>query len=559
MRVVAVFCAWLTSSSVLAAEQLVTVGVYDNPPKVFVSEAGQSEGIFIDIIEHIAQKEGWRLEYVSGSWAQGLDRLEQGDIDLMPDVAYTSERERNYSFHKVPVLSSWFQVYARRGSGIRSILDLKNKRIAVLEGSVQQDALRRLASGFGVSTTLISASSYDAVFQAVVRGEADAAVSNQFYGAKHARGLGLEDTAIIFNPSDLFFAARRGEQAVLLSAIDRHLRALKNDPQSIYYRSLKKWTSEEVHFEPPAWLVILGQALGFLLVASLLGSVALRRQVNVRTRQLERKNHEVQALNEELRQQTIVLEQRVAERTGELVAARDQAQSADRLKSAFLASMSHELRTPLNSIIGFSGILLQGLAGPLNEEQSKQLAMVRSSSEHLLALINDVLDLSKIEAGQVQLAIAPFDLAVSIEKVVATARPLAQKKGLALEIDIAIPETTVWSDQRRVEQVLLNLLSNGIKFTERGAVRVETSQQDARVFVCVSDTGMGIQEADIVKLFAPFSQVDTGLSRRHEGTGLGLSICKKLVELLGGAIWVKSEWGKGSTFGFDLPVQGGMP
>ncbi|MBI9086694.1 MAG: hypothetical protein JEZ11_24055 [Desulfobacterales bacterium] len=266
---------------------------------------------------------------------------------------------------------------------------------------------------------------------------------------------------------------------------------------------------------------------------------------------------EIRRLNDDLRQHAAVLEQRVADRTAELVIARDRAESADRIKSAFLATMSHELRTPLNSIIGFTGIMIQGLAGPLNEEQQKQMRMVQGSSRHLLALINDVLDISKIEAGQLTLAFTAFALRPAIEKMVGLVSPLAEKKGITLVLDIADDVATVTSDQRRLEQVFLNLLNNAVKFTDKGQIRISCRRDNGHYRLSVSDTGIGIQPEELPGLFQPFHQIDTGLSRKHEGTGLGLSICKKLMDMMGGTIDVQSRWGQGSTFTICFPRQAG--
>jgi len=270
----------------------------------------------------------------------------------------------------------------------------------------------------------------------------------------------------------------------------------------------------------------------------------LETMVKDRTSQLEDANEKLSAEIKE-RIQTL----------NELAVAKEHAESADRLKSAFLATMSHELRTPLNSIIGFTGIILQGIVGPLNDEQKKQLNMVRGSALHLLSLINDVLDISKIEAGQLQIAHEDYNLRQTIEKAVESARPLADKKGLELTCSISPEIENITGDRRRVEQILLNLISNAIKFTEKGSVKIECEPEDGKTTIRVIDTGIGIRNEDMETIFKAFRQIDSGITRKYEGTGLGLSICKRLVELMGGKIWVTSVWGSGSTFGFNLPEE----
>ncbi|MDK9705586.1 MAG: ATP-binding protein [Desulforhopalus sp.] len=529
------------ASAEVVGNRKVVVGIYENPPKVFTSQAGKPTGIFVDIIEHIANVEGWELQYLSGTWAEGLDRLTKGQIDFMPDVAYSAERQHLFSFHRVPVLSSWSQVYAKKGSKIQSILDLNDKKVLVLEGSVQQERFSRFAGGFGLTVSLATTPDYKTMFEAMTRGEADAAITNRFYGLAHAKAAGLEDTAVVFDPSDLFFAAPLKADKELLDIVDLHLTSLKKDSESVYYRSLKQWLADEVKFQIPLWLKVSGfVGIGFLL-ASIVGSFILKHQVNLRTRELRIVNQE--------------MEQRIIQRTAELAAAMEKAQAADKIKSAFLATMSHELRTPLNSIIGFTGIMLQGLAGPLNAEQQKQMGMVQNSSRHLLALINDVLDISKIEAGQLNLAITTFDLRQSIEKMVKVVSPLADQKGLAIELAIASDIGNINTDQRRLEQVILNLLSNAVKFTEQGHIHVSCRGEGDTYVLSFADTGIGMQAEELINIFQPFHQIDTGLARKREGTGLGLSICKKIVELMGGSIDVDSTWEKGSIFTIRIPRQ----
>nr|WP_284694499.1 ATP-binding protein [Geomonas sp. Red32] len=538
----------------LAAHRVVKVGVYENPPKIFTSESGKPSGIFVDILEDIARSEGWSLRYLPGTWAQGLDRLAKGEIDLMPDVAYTTEREGLYAFHKIPVLTVWSQVYARKGSGIQTILDLNGKRIAALEKTVQLETFTRITKSFGLNFTLIPVPDYKTEFAMVAAGKADAGLTNRFYGLMFARKAGLEDTPIMFDPDPFFFAAPKNAPPGLLAAIDRHLAKEKQEPHSPYYQAMKKWTSEEVHFQLPIWLQVAALLLGGALIASLAGSFVLKHQVQARTAELKQVNQEMERRVEERTQTLKETNERLQATLEDLADAKERAEAADRSKSAFLATMSHELRTPLNSIIGFTGILQQGLSGPVNGEQGKQLVMVRKSAEHLLSLISDILDISKIEAGELQVDREPLALEESIRKVVQTVRPLAEKKGLELSVEVGeLPPLT--ADVRRVEQILLNLLSNAIKFTEQGGISVRCGREGDFCVTSVTDTGIGISPEQMERLFQPFHQVDTGLSRKYEGTGLGLSISKRLVELMGGSIQVESRQGEGSTFSFLLPAE----
>lgn len=864
------FLISVSARSVARAETVVKVGVYQNSPKIFMGENGTAEGIFIDILENIAEQENWHLEYIPGSWQECLDRLENKEIDLLPDMAYSDERAQRFDFNKRSVLNNWAVVYASRELKIESLLDLDGRKIAVMKGDISSDEFEKTLNNFGVQSTLIETSDFHTIFELLNSDSVDAGLISRLYGIQYEKQYRVQKTPIICCPVNLHFATTKGENQYLINTIDRHLDQMENDGKSIYYQSLDRWLGIQ-HFEKhmiPGWVWIIliifglglciviflviflrvrikaatarieqanvelyrynrtlsilskcnqalirtddelsfvericeiivdaggyrmawvgyaeqddstivypvahagfeegylellnstlaspdrdnypagvslltgrpyvvhdtladpaytpwrgeaikcgyssvlalplmlnGRASGVLIIYSsetntfstkesqllteladdlTYGLTALRlryqqREVETALRESEQKYRELvnnansiimywtrdgvilflnefgqrffgyteseiygrhvvgtivpetessgrdlatlmdqicsnpaafeQNVNEnvrrngehvwiawtnrveldengqvaeilsigqdltariqieeELRETQANLEQRVVERTAELALARDLAEAADRTKSVFLATMSHELRTPLNSIIGFTGIILQGLAGPLNEEQNKQLLMVRDSARHLLALINDVLDISKIEAGQLEVHKEMFDLCGSIAKVTEIVRPLAEKKGLALQVKLAPEISSLLSDARRIEQVLLNLLNNAIKFTEQGTVTLTAEIRNKAyrsapfsILISVADTGIGIRLKDFGKLFQPFRQIDSGLSRQHDGTGLGLAICRRLAELLDGDIRVESDWGKGSTFTLILPMDG---
>jgi signal transduction histidine kinase/DNA-binding NarL/FixJ family response regulator len=251
----------------------------------------------------------------------------------------------------------------------------------------------------------------------------------------------------------------------------------------------------------------------------------------------------------------------------------------DRLKSQFLANMSHELRTPLNSIIGFTGIMLQGIPGELNDEQKKQLNMVYESGKHLLGLINDILDISKIEAGKIEIIPSQFEVKELIQMVENIVSPMIEKKGLTFQVAISedVPPT-IYHDKNRIKQVLINLLSNATKFTESGKITVnldfglrpigayapegtrnaeqsEIRNPQSAIRFSVADTGVGIKPEHLPDVFDEFKQIEGPLKGKTAGIGLGLAISKKIVEIMRGRIWAESEYGKGSRFQFIIPIE----
>ena len=248
------------------------------------------------------------------------------------------------------------------------------------------------------------------------------------------------------------------------------------------------------------------------------------------------------------------LEEKVSQRTSELQAANKELARANKLKSEFLANVSHELRTPLSAIIGFSQILLDGIDGPINDEQKQDVEQVNKSGQSLLALINEILDLSKIEAGKMELSLERIDLPALVANVLEGISPLAQAKGLRIDTRFGPGLTAVEADPDRLKQILINLLSNAVKFTERGRVEVSAQPSGRMVRIAVTDTGIGISAEAQKVIFEEFVQGDGSSTRRHGGTGLGLSIVRKLVEMHGGAINVVSQPGKGSSFIFTVPA-----
>ena len=767
----------------------IRVGAYENRPKIFSDASGRVVGLFPDILDHIAKKEGWQIEYVHGTWSQCLQRLEDNKIDLMVDVAYSEKRARKYLFTHETVLTNWAMVYTGRNQTIESLIDLNGKRVATMRGSIHTEGvegIKSLAKKFDIKCRFEEVDSYKQVFEMVSDNQADAGIVNRIYGSLYSDAYNVRKTSIIFNPSHLRFALPRNAalSTKLIGRLDHHLSEMKRDPDSVLNKALYVYLSglprEFIFSEPSseragtgvrlspeekAWIrdhpvirlgvdpefapfeqidskgkydgiasdyiALLNKRLGLNMQVTdsqnwketvlkakskdidvlpcvgvtqertgflkftrpyinfyrviitrtdspfltWLGDIEnmrvavqrhtshegyLRDNTNLQPllydtlqkallaisnkqadafvgnltsstywiRKLNLTNLKVAApVSQEAQNLHIAVRDDWPELVGilnkglmsispeeeddirkrwvnidykpgisrrvfwrytlqiagvilvvflvimfwnyrlkheiqkriqiekALFEANENLRTLDRLKSMFIASMSHELRTPLNSIIGFTGVILQGMTGPLSDKQHDHLSRVYNSAKHLLSLITDVIDISKIEAGRLEFFPGEVILADLIDEAVMSIQPQLKDKGLALETSVP-GDLVMQTDRKRLLQCIINYLGNAVKYTESGTISITARQIDDKVKILVSDTGIGISKEDQSKLFDAFERLDSHLRVKVGGTGLGLYLTRKLAsEILGGEVLVESREGKGSTFGLLIPIR----
>lgn len=546
---VACFTLWVlgAASSTSAETRTVRVGVYENEPKVYTDEDGQPAGIFIDLIEAIAEQEGWSLEYVPGTWADGLSALSAGRIDLMPDVAYTAERDELYDFHEQPVVESWSYVYAAPGSRVERITQLDGLRVAVLEGSVQQTIFEQMVAGFELNVTIVPAESLEDAFDLAASGEADAAIANYLFGDYSYETYGFEKTPIVFNAIPLHFAVADGRNADLLQAIDSHLSEWTAEPGSVYYRTLRHYTVADDGPSVAKYMFwVLGGAVALLLLA-VVAILLLRWQVRARTRHLLEAQSELEASRAHL-------EELVGERTAQLARANENLAVANNSKSDFLTLMSHELRSQLRSVIGLSGMMLSEPAKKIDDEQRRKLELINEAGVQLLRLTTNVLSQARMDAGGMEVVRVPFDAGALVREVADTMSVQAEERGLSLTAEVPDGEVMIVSDERIVRQILLNLVDNALKFTDKGFVTLSLSDRGHELALSVRDTGCGIDPGDIKDLFTEYWQGTHAIRGDDRGAGLGLPLAARMATMIDAHIDVMTIPGRGSTFTLAIPA-----
>ena len=480
----------------------------------------------------IAAQEGWEVQYVPGTWNECLARLQNNEIDIMPDVAYTEQRASLYSFSSEAVYVSWSRVYARSGVSIESVLDLEGKKVAVLRGSVNvegPEGIKKLVGAFGVSCSFIETDGYASVFELLDNGEADAGVVSKDFGHLHGADYDFVETAIIFAPSSLYFAFTRGAGLTpqLMERVDYRVREMKADQGSIYYRALEGWMGVKPAGQErdviPAWVILT--FIGVLGLALVLAGVGLaqRLQVRAKTRALHAATMERRRLEE-----------------------------LDRLKSDLLSMVSHELRTPLSTIKGYSTMLLEYDGRLENEERIKSLESIDRATDRLVGVVDHLLEMSRVDAGLLKLENELADPAALVEQAVAEARLRAPDQRLEADVPPDLPPVSM--DVNRIRQVLDNLIDNALKYAaDTKGVTVSARRREGELVFCVADHGPGIPAGELQAIFEDVPHQGAAEPPVH-GLGLGLSICKGLVEAHGGRIWAESQPGEGSQFYFTLPL-----
>lgn len=593
----------------IAAHPTVRIAFDGNfPPHSFVDDSGQLVGMAVDTVQLIRERTGLQFEVDKRTtWMDLYQAAEQREVDVVATMVKRPERRELFTFTRPYIFKSLVIMTRDDDARIGRREDIAGKTVALVKN---YSYVSRVLAEFPTVQPYYVDTMLDGL-NAVVTGKADAAIT--FVGAGHY----LQEKYLL---SNLRFAAIydpdsanegfgvRADWPRLAIILDK---ALASISQSEKEAIAAKWVPSLAR--PTDWALIGGISAGFLLLLAL--AALWLRYLHRQKLQLSRANKKAHQANEALTALKSNLEQEVVQRTAALVQSQKALQNhrdhlelevqqrtveltersqegetlnramlamledlqeatarsekasldlasanahlleLDRLKSVFIASMSHELRTPLNSIIGFTGMIVDDMTGPISAQQRSYLQRVHRAAHHLLGLITDIIDVSKIDAGKLAADYSDFDLLDVLHQAHEQVEPMAQGKGLALTL--AIPSgITLHSERKRLLQCVLNLLSNAIKYTEKGGVSLSAQVHDGRLKVCVTDTGIGMSQADLARLYQPFTRFESPLKITAGGSGLGLYLTRKLAqEVLGGDLMAQSTVGTGSTFCLCVPLR----
>ena len=538
----------------MAQNKQLKVGVYQNVPLTFVEEDGSVKGFFIDILEHIAAEEDWQVTYIPNPWAQNLHDLGAGNIDLLGVIAYSLERNQRFDYMYESVLTEWGQIYVREDSAIESILDLRGKKIAVLSDDMHYLNLRRLLDQFGIVSRFIEAFEYDAVLELVDIGKCEAGLVSQFYGAQYERDYDIQKSAIILSPQKLYWAAPKYRHQDVLFTLDNHLARLKEDEESIYYRSLNKWFGVGSESWIGKWFkeIIIGAAA--LLAAAFGVIVAFRAQVQTKTEEIRAQN--VKLLDE--------IEQR-EQAEKERAAMENKLRRAQKMEAlgTLAGGVAHDLNNILSGLVSYPELLLLDL--PPDSRLRNPILTIKKSGERAATIVQDLLTLARRGVAVTEVV----NLNAIIQEYLAS--PEHKKLGddnpnITIHHDLTPKLLNIAGSEAHLSKTVMNLVSNAAEAMPNGGeIFIRTNNQYVDVPVrgydeveegdyvvlSVSDTGVGMSAEDLDRIFEPFY---TKKVMGRSGSGLGMAVVWGTVKDHAGYIDIHSREDQGTSVTVFFPV-----
>jgi signal transduction histidine kinase/ABC-type amino acid transport substrate-binding protein/ActR/RegA family two-component response regulator len=551
-----------------ADENTVKVGVYENEPLAFRDEDGTYRGLSIDVLEQVALKEGWRLEYVHGTLSECLKRIEKGETDIQVVIGYSKARAEKLDFTKVTLFSNWGQIYTRPGSEIESILDLEGRTVVLVKGTIYNRAFRELIGSLGITSEIIEADDYPSILTLLDEGKVDAGVLNRSFADMKARHYKARKTSIIFHPIETRYALPKGKNINLGIAIDKRLEAMLEDKNSVYHQSFNRYFGRPARWTMPGWVKWSIVAVTGLLVLSISLVALFRDKVRRRTMELTTEITERKRAEEELRRNREQLEDLVSERTVELTEANENLQleitkrkkieeeilKVQKLESIGILAggIAHDFNNILTSILNNVYLLKTSLN--IEDKSYRRLEAAEKGIRSAAALTKQLLTFSR--GGD------PVKESLSIGDLLRDATTFALR-GSNVKCELDIPEN-LWSveaDSGLLSQAISNIVINSDQAMPDGGMIKGHAENTAvgegddlplpegrYVRLSLKDSGVGVAKEHIGRIFDPY------FTTKQKGSGLGLASAYSIVKKHGGHVTVESEIGVGTTFHIYIPA-----
>ena len=554
LTIVLVISAACFQPSAFSAEKKLRIGIYQNIPLTFTDEEGNAKGFFIDIMNYIADKEGWEVEYLPASWPECLENLIQNRIDLLGVIAFSNERGKYFDYTYESVSTEWGQLYVGRGSEIESLLDLNGKKVAVLMDDIHFKEFRALLSKFEINCRFIEAFEYEDVLTLIEIGKCDAGLVSQLYGLQYEDNYGIQKSAIVLSPQKLYWASAKGKNDDILDQVDFHLRHLKANENSIYYRSIRKWLSGEKASFIDRWLnwIIIGFS-GILAMAGVIIFI-FRSQVKLRTEELYLKNEK---LISEIEHRQKAESERVA-----LEAKLQRARKMEAL-GTLAGGVAHDLNNILSGIVSYPELLLVEL--PKGHRLRAPLQTIKRSGEKAAQIVQDLLTLARRGVSAVEVVNLNHIIKAYLSSPEFNILRISHPQ---IDLDLRLNENlfNISGSPVHLSKTIMNMVMNAVEAMPNGGnitIATENRYIDAPVkgydeidkgdyvVVTIRDEGIGISDKDIDRIFEPFY---TKKVMGRSGTGLGMAVVWGTVKDHRGYIDIQSQKDRGTVFSLYFPA-----